>query len=362
MGARTRLIRYRKRQALDASPNSTNALRERFPPDAVDCSTPTDHDIPKQSMKTPTSILALGAALLLSIGHSGVQASTWPFEPGEMEVVGEIQHEYARRSDTLMDIARWLGMGYREIRRANPDVDLWIPGEGTRVLIPSQFVLPEGPRQGLIVNRAEKRLYYFHADTDNGGPVVTTYPIGIGKAGRETPIGRATVTQRLENPAWYPTEGVRADYRSRGIDLPRMVPPGPDNPLGRYALILDMDGYLIHGTHRPDGVGMRVSQGCVRLYPEHIERLVFDVPIGTPVAMVDQPVKAGFRDGKLFLEIHPGHDDSVPEMAEVREVVERAWQRNLERLDGTVDWQGVEEAWRNADGVPRVITTRSGSS
>ncbi len=312
-------------------------------------------------MKPTTSILTLGAALLLSASFSDARANTWPFEPADMEVVGEIQHEHARRSDTLMDIARWLGMGYREIRRANPDVDLWIPGEGTRVLIPSQFVLPEGPREGLVVNRAEKRLYYFHADADNGRPAVTTYPIGIGKAGRETPVGNATVTQRLENPAWYPTEGVRADYRARGIELPRMVPPGPENPLGRYALILDMDGYLIHGTHRPDGVGMRVSQGCVRLYPEHIERLVFDVPIGTPVAMVDQPVKAGYRDGKLYLEIHPGHDDSVPDMSEVRAVVERAWQRNRERLDQGVDWRLVEEAWENADGVPRVISAPSRS-
>ena len=311
-------------------------------------------------MNSPNSLLAFTAALLLSIGVPAAQATTWPFDPAAMEVVGETQYEHARRSDTLMDIARWLSMGYREIRRANPDVDLWIPGEGTRVLIPSKFVLPEGPREGLVVNRAEKRLYYFHTN-DSGQPAVTTFPIGIGKAGRETPVGNATVIQRLENPAWYPTEGVRADYRSRGVELPRVIPPGPDNPLGRYALILDLDGYLIHGTHRPDGVGMRVSQGCVRLYPEHIERLVFDVPIGTPVAMVDQPVKAGFRDGQLFLEIHPGHDDSVPDMAEVRAVVERAWQRNRERLDSAVDWELVEDAWHNADGVPRVISAPSRS-
>jgi L,D-transpeptidase ErfK/SrfK len=297
-------------------------------------------------------ILTLAGSLPLT-GH----AATWPMPSPDDEVIGEISYEHARRSDTLMDIARWLSMGYREIRRANPDVDLWVPGEGTRVLIPSKFVLPDGPREGIVINRAEKRLYYFRPDPETGEPAVTTYPIGIGKAGRETPVGHARVTQRLENPAWYPTEGVRADYRSRGLDLPPMVPPGPDNPLGRFALILDMPGYLIHGTHRPDGVGMRVSQGCVRLYPEHIEELVFDVPIGTPVAMIDQPVKAGYLDGRLYLEIHPGHDDSVPEMAEVRAVVERAWQRNRDRLGETVDWQRVEEAWKNADGVPRVISS-----
>ena len=283
-------------------------------------------------------------------------ATSYPLQGPDSEVIGEIRNEHARRSDTLMDIARWLSMGYREIRRANPEVDLWIPGEGTTVLIPSLFVLPDVPREGIVINRAEKRLYYYHTDPISGDPLVTTYPIGIGKAGRETPVGNATVIQRVENPAWYPTEGVRADYRSRGIELPRTVPPGPDNPLGRYALILDMDGYLIHGTHRPDGVGMRVSQGCVRMYPEHIERLVFNVPIGTPVAMIDQPVKAGYRDGQLYLEIHPDHDDKVPELAEVKWVVEKAWLRHRHRIDTPINWSRVEAVWQGADGVPHLIT------
>jgi L,D-transpeptidase ErfK/SrfK len=306
------------------------------------------------------SILHSGflAGVLIGMLSTTASATTLPLNGADPEVVGEIQYEYARRSDTLMDIARWLSMGYREIRRANPNVDLWIPGEGTRVLIPTLFVLPDAPREGIVINRAEKRLYYFHPDADTGQPALTTYPIGIGKAGRETPIGNATVIQRLENPAWYPTEGVRADYRSRGIELPRMVPPGPDNPLGRFALILDMDGYLIHGTHRPDGVGMRVSQGCIRLYPEHIERLVFDVPIGTPVALVDQPVKAGYRDGRLYLEIHPGHDESLPELAEVHRLVEQAWQRHRDALQAPINRDRVEAAWQGADGVPRVITGR----
>lgn len=305
----------------------------------------------------------LTALLTALLATASASATTWPVDHDNEEVVGEIHYEHARRSDTLMDIARWLSMGYREIRRANPEVDLWIPGEGTRVLIPSKFVLPDAPREGLVVNRAEKRLYFFNTNPDNGATQVTTYPIGIGKAGRETPVGEASVTQRLENPAWYPTAGVRADYRARGIELPRVIPPGPDNPLGRFALMLDMDGYLIHGTHRPDGVGMRVSQGCIRLYPEDIERLVFDVPIGTPVSLIDQPVKAGFREGGLYLEIHPGHDDSVPPLDQVRDVVEAAVERNRKRLNRSVDWERVETAWREADGVPREITaTGNGES
>ena len=306
----------------------------------------------KGSTLTPGILVCALLCLLPATGST----TSYPLQGADTEVIGEIRNEHARRSDTLMDIARWLSMGYREIRRANPGVDLWIPGEGTTVLIPSLFVLPDVAREGIVINRAEKRLYYYHSDPASGEPRVTTYPIGIGKAGRETPIGNATVIQRLENPAWYPTEGVRADYRSRGIDLPRTVPPGPDNPLGRYALILDMAGYLIHGTHRPDGVGMRVSQGCVRLYPEHIERLVFDVPIGTPVAMIDQPVKVGHRDGQLYLEIHPDHDDSVPAFAEVQRAVDDAWLRHRHRIHAPINWTHVEAVWQGADGVPRVIT------
>lgn len=296
----------------------------------------------------------LGLCLLLT---TPATAATYTLDDAETTVVGEIHIEFARRSDTLMDIARWLNMGYREIRRANPDVDLWVPGEGTQVLIPSLWVLPDAPRGGIVINRAEKRLYYFHTSDETGERLLTTYPIGIGRQGRETPLGSARVVQKLDNPAWYPTQGVIDDYASRGIALPRVIPPGPDNPLGQHAMVLDLPGYLIHGTHRPDGVGMRVSQGCVRLYPEHIRELIHKVPIGTPVHFVEQPVKLGMRDGAVYLEIHANANGEAPEPDEVWAAIDQ-WLSHHGPLPATsIEKEKVEQVMDLADGVPKIVSS-----
>jgi len=298
--------------------------------------------------------LTLGLGLMLTAPAS---ASTYVMDDPNAMVVGEIHIEHARRSDTLMDIARWLNMGYREIRRANPDVDLWIPGEGTRVLIPSMWVLPDAPRDGIVINRSEKRLYYFHNDPQSGQRLLTTHPIGIGRQGRETPIGSAQVIAKLDNPAWYPTQGVIDDYASRGQKLPRMIPPGPDNPLGEHAMVLDLPGYLIHGTHRPDGVGMRVSQGCVRLYPEHIRDLIHQVPIGTPVHFIDQPVKLGKHNGEIYLEAHADANGNAPDRETAWAVVDQWLSRNGPLPASVIEAEKVESIIERADGVPRVISS-----
>lgn len=295
-------------------------------------------------------------ALLLALVTQPSLAEPWPVEPGRTQVVGELTIEHARRSDTLMDIARWLNMGYREIRLANPDVDLWNPGEGTRVLIPSLFVLPDAPMEGIVINRAEKRLYFFHEDPASGRQQVSTHPIGIGRAGRETPIGVTRVTTRLDNPAWYPTDGVIADYASRGIELPRVIPPGPDNPLGEHALVLDLPGYLIHGTNRPDGVGMRVSQGCVRMYPEQISHLIGQVQVGTSVRFVDQAIKLGEREGHLYLEVHPGGDGKLPTRAEVEAAIDQWLRAHGQRLRHDPDLAEAALILERADGVPGRVT------
>ncbi len=303
------------------------------------------------------ALSTLGLCLLLA---TPAAASTYIMDDLEAMVVGEIHIEHARRSDTLMDIARWLNMGYREIRRANPEVDLWIPGEGTQVLIPSMWVLPDAPRDGIVINRAEKRLYYFHNDSETGQRLMTTHPIGIGRQGRETPIGSAQVIAKLDNPAWYPTQGVIDDYASRGQQLPRMIPPGPDNPLGEHAMVLDLPGYLIHGTHRPDGVGMRVSQGCVRLYPEHIRELIHKVPLGTPVHFVDQPIKLGLRAGEIYLEVHADADGQGPDLGEVWTVIDRWLSNNGPMPASLIERREVEQVVERADGVPRVISGQDG--
>jgi len=241
-----------------------------------------------------------------------------PLDPNRFEltspdqsVVGEPQVVFARAEDTLSDLAREYGLGYDEIVAANPGIDPWLPGEGTAVVLPTQYVLPNVAHSGLILNIATKRLFYFpEAD---GPRYVLTYPIGIGRVGWETPVGETTVVSKARDPHWWVPASVRQEHAEEGNPLPSVVPPGPDNPLGTRVLKLDMPGYLIHGTNQPYGVGMRVSHGCVRLYPENIEFLFELVDVGEVVTIINEPFQFGHRDGKLFFEAHaPLEDDESP--------------------------------------------------
>ena len=227
-------------------------------------------------------------------------------------VVGEPQVVFARAEDTFSDLARAYGLGYDEIVAANPGINPWLPGEGTPVILPTQYVLPNAPREGLVLNIATKRLFYFPSAGEREAQPVLTYPIGIGRVGWETPLGATTVLSKARDPSWWVPASVRREHAEMGDPLPSIVPPGPDNPLGTRVLKLDMPGYLIHGTNAPYGVGMRVSHGCVRLYPENIELLYDLVSIGEPVMIVNDPYQIGFRDGVLYFEAHePLEDDAV---------------------------------------------------
>jgi len=226
------------------------------------------------------------------------------------DLVGETQVIFARHENTFSAIGRQYNLGYEEMRSANPGVDQWLPGEGTAIYLPTQSILPEGSREGIVVNVPAMRLYYFTTEKAavQGAPAVlkvSSHPIGIGVEGWATPFGEAKVTEKVKDPIWYVPSSIRKEHAERGDPLPSVVPPGPDNPLGAYALTLSLPSYLIHGTNKPAGVGMRSSHGCIRLYPEDIEALFSRVPRGTPVRIVNQPVLAGWRDGQLYLEVHP---------------------------------------------------------
>ncbi len=253
---------------------------------------------------------------------NATEAPTGPAEPQpanrfvldypQQSVVGEPQVVRIEGDNTLSDLARHYGLGYDEIVVANPDVDPWLPGEGTPVLLPTQYVLPPGVRRGVVLNIASKRLFYYPPEAEDGETVVYTFPIGIGRVGWETPVGTTSVTAKAADPSWYVPWSVRQEHLAMGEELPAVVPPGPDNPLGRFVLKLDMPGYLIHGTNQPYGVGMRVSHGCIRLYPENIEFLFPRVPRGESVTIVNEPFLLGERNGELFFEAHaPLEDDTV---------------------------------------------------
>ena len=240
-------------------------------------------------------------------------------------VIGEPQLVRIVGDNTLSDLAREYGLGYDEIVAANPGVDPWLPGEGTPVLLPTQYVLPSSVRSGVVLNVASKRLFWFPEPAAGESRVVYTFPIGIGRVGWETPTGRTTVVAKAKDPNWYVPLSVREEHAAMGDPLPAVVPPGPDNPLGHYVLKLDMPGYLIHGTNQPYGVGMRVSHGCVRLYPENIEFLFPEVANGTDVAIVNEPYLLGERDGELFFEAHTPLEDDT-------ETPERHFEVALERF------------------------------
>lgn len=231
-------------------------------------------------------------------------AELYDLPPDGNDVVGAVTTIRARADDTLLDIARRHGLGYEDVVIANPDVDVWLPGEGTTVVLPTRFVLPPGPREGVVLNLAEYRMYYFPPAGADGARVVMTYPMSIGRMDWATPLGRTRVISKVRNPSWYPPDSVREEHAADGRPLPRIVPPGPDNPLGGYAMRLDLPGYLIHSTNRPAGVGMRVTHGCIRMFPEDIGFLFEKVAIDTPVRIINEPVKLGWDGDELVMEVH----------------------------------------------------------
>lgn len=264
-----------------------------------------------------SSIGKSGAADAVPLEDRPVQepldANSFTLDAAGQSVIGEPQVVFATEADTLSDLARTYGLGYDEIIAANPGVDPWLPGADTPVVLPTQYILPDVDHRGVILNIATKRLFYFPAPAEGELQQVLTYPIGIGRVGWETPLGETTVVSKAKDPHWWVPASVRREHAELGDPLPSVVPPGPDNPLGHRVLKLNMPGYLIHGTNAPYGVGMRVSHGCVRLYPENIEFLYELVAVGEMVMIVNEPYLFGRRDNKLFFEAHePLEDDLVP--------------------------------------------------
>jgi L,D-transpeptidase ErfK/SrfK len=238
-----------------------------------------------------------------------INRNYFALESTEQSVVGEPQLMIASEENTFSDIAREYGLGYDELVTANPGIDPWLPGDGTAILLPTQYVIPDVPRQGIVLNIASKRLFYFPKVAEGEAAYVMTYPIGIGRVGWDTPLGDAKVISKARDPQWFVPASVRKEHAEAGDPLPAVVEAGPDNPLGKFVLKLDMPGYLLHGTNQPYGVGMRVSHGCVRLYPENIELLYDLVDIGETVTIINEPYLAGWSAGELYFESHPPLED-----------------------------------------------------
>jgi L,D-transpeptidase ErfK/SrfK len=304
----------------------------------------------------PSPVRAL-AILFAALCAPIAAAATYPLPPPSDSVLGEVQRVTALYEDTLLTIGRRHGVGYEEIVAANPGVSPWLPGEGTEVLIPSRYILPDAPREGIVVSLAEHRLYYYPKTKGDDPPIVRTYPISIGKMDWKTPLGLTRVRDKRTKPIWYPPESVRREHEEQGRPLPRAVPPGPDNPLGEYAMRLDIPGgaYLIHGTNKPAGVGMQVTHGCIRMYPEDIEEFFALVPVNTPVRMIDQRYKMGWKGDELYIEVHTaleGQDD--PEAHSLTNITKLLVAATQDR-SVVIDWARAEHEFMRATGIPESV-------
>ena len=318
-----------------------------------------------------------GSLLWLLFAAAVARAEVYELPPDGYDVIGAVTSVAARAEDTLLDIARRHGLGYEDIVRANPEVDAWLPGEGTPVVLPTRYVLPPGPRRGIVLNLAEYRMYYYPPARAGEPPVVMTYPMSIGRMDWATPLGLTRVVSKVKNPTWYPPDSVRKEHEEDGRPLPRTVPPGPDNPLGERAMRLSLPGYLIHGTNRPAGVGMQVTHGCIRMFPEDIEFLFDQVAVDTPVRIINEPVKIGWYGDELMMEVHRPLDSAPVIDAEaadgvvvdtaatpaIDQVVVPAARNRLTSVTvqfvaatssrpGELDWDFAEALLERADGIP----------
>ena len=286
--------------------------------------------------------------------HASEHAYPLP-KPGS-DLVGRMAVVKAREEDTLVDIARRHQIGQEEIVLANPGVDRWYPREGTEVILPSRYILPSGPRRGLVLNAPEMRLYYYPLPAEEEFSQVQAFPVAIGRMGWETPVAETTLVSKERNPSWWPPESIRREHAEQGDPLPAVVPPGPENPLGRHALRLGLPGYLIHGTNKAFGVGMRVSHGCIRMLPEDIEWLFERIPVGTPVRIVNQPVKVGWDGDVLYLEVHPPLEEDQVNREHLAETV---WQ-HIDQAVGNqfivLDKVEIQAEINRPSGVPREIS------
>lgn len=270
--------------------------------------------------------------------------------PDTGDMVGEAYKVDVREGQTLLDIAHEHNVGYEEIRHSNPDTSIWAPDAGDEVVIPARYILPPVRREGIVINLAELRLYYYPDTAKDEPPRVETYPIGIGRDGYDTPLGVTETTTKVRNPAWYPPESIRQEAAENGETLPPKVPAGEDNPLGSRAILLDLPGYLIHGTNRPDGVGMRVSHGCVRMMPETIEALFPRIKVGERVNIIDMPVKVGRENGQRYVQSFP-RDDQQIEMGDLLHALEEIDEAD----DKPVDYAQLRQALENSGWQPTVL-------
>lgn len=288
------------------------------------------------------------AALALGCVSISAQALELPMPMEGDDLAGQLQTHLARYEDTFADLGTTYDLGYLEMVAANPSVDAWLPGEGTEIMLPTRYVLPPVERTGIVINLPEYRLYYYQ------GARLFTYPLGIGREGWESPVANTRVTVKTPNPAWYPPKSIREEHAAEGDFLPTVVPPGPDNPLGPYKLTLGLPGYLIHGSNKKFGIGMRVSHGCFRMLNHNVLELADHVPVGTNVQIINEPYKFGVSEGRLYLEAHtPLEEDGLTSIDDKQtHAVNKLLANEMLVNSFQIDWDAVRSVVAAEEGIP----------
>ena len=274
----------------------------------------------------------------------------------DQAMVGTIAAVNTRENDTLSDIARHFGLGYNDISKANPTIAPWTPAPDSHVLLPLQFILPDAPHKGIILNLANMRLFYYPKQQPDK---VFTYPVGIGRQGWNTPMGLTRIVAKKANPSWVVPASIHQEHRQKGDSLPQVVPAGPDNPLGLYAMRLGFPGYLIHGTNKPYGIGMQISHGCVQLYPEDIEVVFKKATVGMPVRIIHQPYLTAWHQDMLYLEANEPLPKWTQDKARLKKQLLKQLRQISAKRNVTIDWEKVERIIQRSDGIPTPILAQS---
>ncbi|MGV8917131.1 MAG: L,D-transpeptidase family protein [Pseudomonas sp.] len=306
----------------------------------------------------PAVALCLSLATLCAAGPAA--ALEFPLPPPGEDIVGQVQTITAKYEDTFADLGTQYDLGYLEMIAANPGVDAWLPGAGTQIVLPTRFVLPPGPREGIVINLAEYRLYYY----PKGKNVVYTYPLGIGREGWGSPVSTTKVTGKIPNPTWTPPASIKAEHLADNDPLPNVVPAGPDNPLGPFKFTLALPGYLIHGSNKKFGIGMRTSHGCFRLYNNNVLELAGIVPVGTPVRIMNEPYKLGVSGGNVYLEAHaPLDENGNPSVVDKHTAVINALLKRQDLGNNLhMDWDVVRDVVAAEDGMPVQVAVENGAA
>lgn len=289
---------------------------------------------------------------------SCASARVVPLPYKNSDVIGKVREITVPRGANITDIGQKYSVGYLEFFEANPKINLKNLWAGERLILPTKYILPPVPKRGIVINLAELRMYYYPKNSNS----VYIFPIGIGRSHTPTPLMQSKIIAKHKNPTWFPTDDTHKEARELGIMLPKKILPGPQNPLGKYSIRLSQRTYLIHGTNRPDGVGIRSSGGCIRMYPADIEQLFKMVSVGTPVNIIDQPFKTGWKNNVLYLESHVPVEFKHKKADEQMEPLVDTLESLVNTYNAKIDWRRAVRVAEQQTGIPRPIGRRYSQS